>query len=61
LVLRHKNNPIPALAERVPGIHAAYQGLLNGLLAKNPADRIQTATEVREQLLALPPLPAPPV
>lgn len=57
LAERHANRPIPQIADRIPGIHAAYQNLLDGLLAKAPGGRIPAAGEVRERLLALPPLP----
>jgi len=45
-IYMHANAPVPLLMPRL----ARYQALLNMMLAKKPADRIQTAAEVEEWL-----------
>lgn len=49
------NRPVPPLALRRPDLPPSLQPLLDGLLAKNPADRFASA----EDLLAALPPPAP--
>ncbi len=46
LIYQHVNAPIPKLK----GELKQYQGAINGLLAKKPGDRIQTAREIIEIL-----------
>ncbi len=45
VVLQHINAPIPALTNVRPDLSPAYDALLNRALAKNPAERYQTAAE----------------
>lgn len=46
IILKHTKSPVPVLPHRLAG----HQALINMLLAKRPADRIQTAGEVLEWL-----------
>lgn len=46
IIFKHAKAPIPLLPPR----HAKHQALLNMLLAKDPADRLQTAAEIEEWL-----------
>ncbi len=46
VLYRHAKAPIPRLPDRLAG----YQQLLDRLLAKNPADRLQSAAEMSEWL-----------
>ncbi|MGW4462998.1 protein kinase domain-containing protein [Micromonospora sp. NPDC004704] len=50
---QHLHEPAPALASVRPGIPAGLDRLVGQLLAKNPADRPTSATEVRDRLAAL--------
>jgi serine/threonine protein kinase len=46
IIYKHAQAPVPLLPARL----ADYQSLINMMLAKDPANRIQTATEVEEWL-----------
>jgi serine/threonine protein kinase len=46
LIYLHANAPVPLLPPRL----AQYQALLNMMLAKAPADRLQSAAEIDEWL-----------
>ena len=46
IIIKHTKSPVPVLPSRL----ARYQSLINLLLAKRPADRLQTAKEVLEWL-----------
>jgi serine/threonine protein kinase len=46
IIFKHSEAPVPILPHRL----AKYQAVINMLLAKKPADRIQTAAEVIEWL-----------
>lgn len=46
IIIKHTKAPVPVLPHRL----ARYQPLINLLLAKRPADRLQTAKEVLEWL-----------
>ena len=46
LMQAHVNTPIPRLPEAI----AAYQPLIDGLLAKHPEDRFLTTQELKEGL-----------
>jgi serine/threonine protein kinase len=46
IILKHTKAPVPVLPPHL----AKHQALINMLLAKKPADRIQTAAEVAEWL-----------
>jgi len=46
IIYKHAQAPIPLLPARL----AEYQALLNMMLAKNPDDRLQSASEVEEWL-----------
>ncbi|MBT8442724.1 MAG: protein kinase [Gammaproteobacteria bacterium] len=46
IIYKHAKSPIPLLPPR----HAQHQALLNLLLAKDPADRLQSAAEIPEWL-----------
>ena len=46
IIYKHAHAPIPLLPRRL----AEYQSLLNMMLAKEPADRLQSAAEVGEWL-----------
>ena len=50
---QHLNDPAPALASVRSGIPADLDRLVGQLLAKSPADRPATATEVRDRLASL--------
>ena len=50
---QHLNEPAPALSSVRSGIPADLDRLVGQLLAKNPADRPATATEVRDRLTSL--------
>ena len=50
---QHLNDPAPALASVRSGIPADLDRLVGQLLAKSPADRPATATEVRDRLTSL--------
>jgi serine/threonine protein kinase len=47
---QHQHEPAPSVASLRPDIPADVEALITRLLAKNPADRPATATEVRDQL-----------
>jgi serine/threonine-protein kinase PpkA len=49
LAYQHVNAPVPRLPARLAG----YQPLIERLMAKNPAERFQTAREMREALAPL--------
>ena len=53
---RHLNDPVPAVA-RQNGPPQELLDLINDLLKKNPNNRIQSAADVKQRLLALPPIP----
>lgn len=57
IAAKHLNDPIPLITTHIPQAPADYQALVNDLLEKAPANRIQTAGIVRQRLLALPPIP----
>ena len=44
LIYQHSNAPVPLLPEHL----AKYQALLNLMLAKAPADRLQSVEEIEE-------------
>ncbi|MGI9223046.1 MAG: serine/threonine protein kinase [Woeseiaceae bacterium] len=46
IIYKHAQAPLPLLPPRF----AEYQSLINMMLAKNPADRLQSATEIEEWL-----------
>ena len=46
IIIKHTKSPVPVLPHHL----SIHQALLNMLLAKRPADRLQTATEVLEWL-----------
>ncbi|MGI9262564.1 MAG: serine/threonine protein kinase [Woeseiaceae bacterium] len=46
IIIRHTKSPVPVLPHHL----ATHQALINMLLAKRPADRLQTAEEVLEWL-----------
>jgi hypothetical protein len=46
LIYQHANAPMPLL----PARFGRYQALLNMMLAKAPAERLQSAAEVKEWL-----------
>lgn len=46
IIYKHAQAPVPLLPTRL----AEYQSLINMMLAKNPADRLQSATEIEEWL-----------
>jgi len=46
IIIKHTKSPVPVLPHHL----SIYQALLNLLLAKRPADRLQTAAEVLEWL-----------
>jgi serine/threonine protein kinase len=46
IIYKHAQAPLPLLPPRL----AEYQSLINMMLAKNPADRLQSATEIEEWL-----------
>ncbi len=46
VIFKHANSPVPAL----PGRLGAYQALLDRMLAKDPADRPQSAREIEKWL-----------
>jgi serine/threonine protein kinase len=46
IIYKHAQAPLPLLPTRL----AEYQSLINMMLAKNPADRLQSATEIEEWL-----------
>lgn len=56
LAEKHQRDPVPSMITHLPQASAEYQALVNRLLEKDPDKRIQTAAEVRESLMALPPL-----
>jgi serine/threonine-protein kinase len=74
VLVAHQEDPVPPLAERVPGLPAELAQLIEAMLAKQPADRptleaVQAVLErlfgpTRAPMLAPPPTdatPAPPV
>jgi serine/threonine protein kinase len=46
IIYKHAQAPVPLL----PARFSEYQSLINMMLAKNPADRLQTAAEIEEWL-----------
>ena len=54
----HLNDRIPTLSSLAPGVPPALERLVNDLLAKNPDERVPSATALRERLAALGPLPS---
>ena len=46
LIYQHSKTPVPLLPERLE----KYQALLNVMLAKAPADRLQSIEEIEEWL-----------
>jgi two-component system chemotaxis response regulator CheY len=52
--LKHRDAPIPSLAEARPEIPDALDAVFRRMLAKAPADRVQTMTEVVRALEAVP-------
>jgi len=46
IIYLHAQAPVPLLPPRLP----SYQTILNMMLAKKPADRLQSASEVEEWL-----------
>lgn len=46
IIFKHAKEPLPLLPQK----YAQHQALLNHLLAKDPADRLQSATEINEWL-----------
>jgi serine/threonine protein kinase len=53
VLLKHRDAPIPALAEAGTDIPAALEGVFRRMLAKAPADRYQTMAEVITALEAV--------
>lgn len=53
---RHLNEPVPAVV-RQQGPPQQLLDLINDLLEKDPNNRIQSAADVRQRLLNLPPIP----
>ena len=46
IIYKHAQAPVPLLPARL----SEYQSLINMMLAKSPADRLQTAAEIEEWL-----------
>lgn len=52
IILQHINNPVPEMHELNAAVPLSLQPVLDKALAKNPADRYQTATEFAEDFSA---------
>jgi serine/threonine protein kinase len=50
LMLKHLNAPVPSLTDKIPQASPALDELIAKALAKNPADRFQTASEFSDAL-----------
>jgi CheY-like chemotaxis protein len=50
VLLKHRDGPIPSLAATRPDVPAALDAVFRRMLAKAPADRVQTMTEVVQTL-----------
>ncbi len=53
VMLKHISAPIPALRQVRPDLPAALESVVNQALAKNPADRFQSANEFWEAMAAI--------
>ncbi|MFO0902041.1 MAG: protein kinase [Pirellulales bacterium] len=50
ILLQHRDAPTPSLLERCPNVPAALDELFQRMLAKDPAQRIRSMTEVADEL-----------
>ncbi len=48
VMYKHANEAIPALSDRLPGLSDSLQDVIDGALAKKPADRYATAGELAQ-------------
>lgn len=51
-IQKHKNADPPPIPQLNPGVAPAFIGIVRKMMAKQPAQRYSTATEVREKLLS---------
>src|SRR6185436_18928161 len=52
LLLRHAHDPVPPITSLRPGVPDAVRQIIERLLAKSPADRFGTATDLIDALAA---------
>ncbi|MBL8913627.1 MAG: serine/threonine protein kinase [Archangium sp.] len=52
-MMAHNSEPIPSVRASAPTIPVALEKLITRMLAKSPADRVQTVDEVRTELVAI--------
>lgn len=52
-ILSHVNKPVPSLRQILPQVPVTLDQLFQSMIAKDPADRVQTAGEVAERLTSL--------
>ncbi len=52
-ILSHVNQPVPSLRQILPQVPVTLDQLFQSMIAKDPADRVQTAGEVAERLTSL--------
>jgi serine/threonine protein kinase len=50
---QHRHAPVPDPREKVPELSEAFASLVLEMMAKDPADRVQSAAEVGRRLSAL--------
>ena len=53
MILKHLNDPIPSARARKPDLAPGVESLIKKLMAKDPADRYQTANELIENIRTL--------